>query len=119
MILGQKGGNSATVDGLERLQTADIIILAPCGFSIERSYAEVGRVDRIVRRLAALAPSPPHPPSNHTPLPFPRPPPPVRAPPPLCACRPLLSDGERRLPGSSRVGGAAGCAARQGLRRGR
>ena len=46
MILGQKGGNSATVDGLERLQTADMIILAPCGFSIERSYAEVGRKGR-------------------------------------------------------------------------
>lgn len=41
MICGRVGGNSAVLDGPERLQDADVIILAPCGFSVERSKVEL------------------------------------------------------------------------------
>eukprot|EP00931_Biecheleriopsis_adriatica_P005389 TRINITY_DN106910_c0_g1_i1.p1 TRINITY_DN106910_c0_g1~~TRINITY_DN106910_c0_g1_i1.p1 ORF type:complete len:485 (+),score=88.32 TRINITY_DN106910_c0_g1_i1:175-1629(+) len=41
MICGHTGGNSGTLDGLEKLKEADVIIIAPCGFSIERTKAEV------------------------------------------------------------------------------
>lgn len=45
MICGKPGGNSATLDGPERLQEADVIILAPCGFSIERTKVELDAID--------------------------------------------------------------------------
>mmetsp|Transcript_28587 Transcript_28587/g.51825 ORF Transcript_28587/g.51825 Transcript_28587/m.51825 type:complete len:480 (-) Transcript_28587:226-1665(-) len=41
MICGHPGGNSATLDGLEQLKQADVIIIAPCGFGIERTKAEL------------------------------------------------------------------------------
>jgi len=44
MICGKAGGNSAVLDGFIHLQDADIIILAPCGFSIERTSAEIADI---------------------------------------------------------------------------
>eukprot|EP00746_Dinoflagellata_sp_MGD_P068866 gnl/MRDRNA2_/MRDRNA2_28277_c0_seq1.p1 gnl/MRDRNA2_/MRDRNA2_28277_c0~~gnl/MRDRNA2_/MRDRNA2_28277_c0_seq1.p1 ORF type:complete len:491 (+),score=73.06 gnl/MRDRNA2_/MRDRNA2_28277_c0_seq1:125-1597(+) len=41
MICGKAGGNSAVIDELTPLHDADIIILAPCGFSIERTRMEL------------------------------------------------------------------------------
>jgi hypothetical protein len=44
MICGKMGGNSAVLDGPERLLEADFVILAPCGFSIERTKAELDAI---------------------------------------------------------------------------
>ena len=55
MIHGTKGGHAQTINtfnnsndrerGLEALETADVIIVAPCGFSIARSCAELNHID--------------------------------------------------------------------------
>ncbi|XRB02664.1 iron complex transport system substrate-binding protein [Pycnococcus provasolii] len=41
MVLGTAGGNSPTLTGIEALASADVIVVAPCGFSIERTKAEL------------------------------------------------------------------------------
>ena len=42
MVHGSKGGHSPVLsDGLKQLASADVLILAPCGFGIERTRAEL------------------------------------------------------------------------------
>ena len=43
MVVGEKGGHSPTVN-LAALAEADVILLAPCGFSMERTAAELERL---------------------------------------------------------------------------
>ena len=42
MVHGTRGGHSQTIESLNALADADVILLAPCGFSIERTHAELG-----------------------------------------------------------------------------
>jgi len=57
MICGKVGGNSAVLEGLERLQEADVIILAPCGFSIERTQVELNATDFLANPAFAGLPA--------------------------------------------------------------
>jgi len=57
MICGKIGGNSAVLDGPERLLEADIIILAPCGFSIERTKVELDAVSFLADPVVAGLPA--------------------------------------------------------------
>lgn len=57
MICGKVGGNSAVLDGPERLLEADIIILAPCGFSIERTKVELDALNILVDPVFAALPA--------------------------------------------------------------
>lgn len=41
MLHGSAGGHAPTLSGLAVLADADVILLAPCGFSIERTHAEL------------------------------------------------------------------------------
>lgn len=41
MLHGSRGGHSQTLESLAALREADVILLAPCGFSIERTHAEL------------------------------------------------------------------------------
>jgi iron complex transport system substrate-binding protein len=41
MVHGSRGGHSTTLESLRALSNADVILLAPCGFSIERTNAEL------------------------------------------------------------------------------
>ena len=45
MVHGTKGGNSGTLPGVESLQDAEVLIIAPCGFSIERTAAELDELE--------------------------------------------------------------------------
>ena len=47
MLHGSRGGHSATIDSLSRLSEADVILLAPCGFSIERTHAELAALSML------------------------------------------------------------------------
>jgi hypothetical protein len=44
MIHGTVGGHSQTLESLSTLDSADVIIIAPCGFSIERTFAEINQI---------------------------------------------------------------------------
>jgi iron complex transport system substrate-binding protein len=48
MICGKAGGNSAVLEGPEHLKEADVIIIAPCGFSLERTKAELDSCNLLV-----------------------------------------------------------------------
>lgn len=41
MVHGERGGHSPTLPGVAALSNADVILIAPCGFSIERTYQEL------------------------------------------------------------------------------
>lgn len=41
MIHGHRGGHSHTLSSVDELAIADVIVIAPCGFSIERTYSEM------------------------------------------------------------------------------
>ena len=41
MVHGSVGGHSPTLESLSQLSEADVIVLAPCGFGIERTQAEL------------------------------------------------------------------------------
>jgi iron complex transport system substrate-binding protein len=45
MVHGSKGGNSGTLSAIGELADADVIIIAPCGFTIERTEAELSRLE--------------------------------------------------------------------------
>ena len=42
MVHGSKGGHSPTLSSLTQLATAQVLVIAPCGFSIERTQRELG-----------------------------------------------------------------------------
>ena len=44
MVHGVRGGHSATLEGLSLLSDADVIVIAPCGFSIERTHSELAKL---------------------------------------------------------------------------
>ena len=44
MVHGSRGGNSGTLSGINELADADVIIIAPCGFSIERTNVELSQI---------------------------------------------------------------------------
>lgn len=41
MVHGTKGGHSMAIERVSMLANADVILLAPCGFSLERTHAEL------------------------------------------------------------------------------
>lgn len=41
MVHGTKGGHSMTIERVSMLADADVILIAPCGFSLERTHAEL------------------------------------------------------------------------------
>jgi len=41
MVHGTKGGHSMTIERVSMLANADVILLSPCGFSLERTHAEL------------------------------------------------------------------------------
>lgn len=41
MVHGCRGGHSPTIERISLLADADVILIAPCGFSIERTHAEL------------------------------------------------------------------------------
>lgn len=45
MLHGHAGGNSQTLEKVELLSNVDYVILAPCGFSIERTYDELKAIN--------------------------------------------------------------------------
>lgn len=50
MICGTVGGHSPVLGGMEELRTAECIILAPCGFSIERTHYELVSLGLLERK---------------------------------------------------------------------
>lgn len=59
LVHGARGGHSQTLSSAALLANADIILLAPCGFSLERTYAEL---DSLPQVAAASPPRPSSPP---------------------------------------------------------
>lgn len=47
MVHGTRGGHSTVLESPSLLSDADVIILAPCGFSLERTHAELGALELI------------------------------------------------------------------------
>ena len=47
MVHGVVGGHSPTLPGLASLSGAEVLVVAPCGFSIERTRAELVRTERL------------------------------------------------------------------------
>ena len=41
MVCGSRGGHSQTLESMRALADADVILLAPCGFGLERTHAEL------------------------------------------------------------------------------
>jgi len=41
MLHGHRGGHSRTLESLSELECADVLVIAPCGFGIERTYVEL------------------------------------------------------------------------------
>ena len=44
MVHGTAGGHSTTIERTSLLENADVIVIAPCGFSIERTHAELAEL---------------------------------------------------------------------------
>lgn len=45
MVCGSRGGHSQTLESAAALADADVILLAPCGFGLERTHAELQMLD--------------------------------------------------------------------------
>ena len=54
MVHGHAGGHSQTIENVQLLSDADYIIIAPCGFNIERSYEELKDVYKEWQNLPAV-----------------------------------------------------------------